>query len=164
MEMIFNLDDIFQEILFKGEYAYECIFLISVSLFFTILFLQSGIDKIVSFAGNLTYFQNHFKNTFLKNQVKFLLISITLLECLTGFLFSLALIYLIIAGGDNGFGILTALKVFYFPALVFAFITLCSLFFGQRVAQDYVGAVNLGIYFLIALIAFSLPVLFLELP
>ena len=158
MEMIFNLDKIFE-----GEYVYECIFLISVSLFFSILFLQSAIDKLASFAGNLTYFNDHFKNTFLKNQVKFSLIFITVLECLSGLLFLLSLICFISFGGDV-FGIRIGLFYLYFPALIFTFITLCALFFGQRIAQDYVGAVNLGIYFLIALIAFSLPVLFLELP
>jgi len=157
MEMIFNLDKIF-----TGEYAYEGIFLMSVSLFFSILFLQSGIDKIVSFSANLSYFQDHFKNTFLKNQVKFSLILITVLECISGLLFLLSLIFFIKCGGD-GFGIRLGLSYLYFPALIFTFITLCSLFFGQRIAQDYVGAVNLGIYFLIALLAFSLPVLFLEL-
>lgn len=157
MVMIFDFDNIF-----GGEYAHECIFLISVSLFFGILFLQSGIDKIVSFSGNFTYFQDHFKNTFLKNQVKFLLIFITLLECITGLLFFLSIIFFLRTGGD-ALGIVIGLSYFYFPALVFTFITLCSLFFGQRIVQDYAGAVNLGVYFLIALIAFALPVLFLEL-
>ena len=158
MIMIFDLFEIL-----GGEHAMECVFLIFVSLFFAILFLQSGIDKIIYFSDNLNYFKDHFKNTFLKNQVKSLLMFITLIECVTGILFLLSIINLIKSGSDDGFAIILNLETFYFPALIFTFLTLCSLFLGQRIAQDYAGAVNLGIYFLIALIAFSLPVLFLEL-
>ena len=144
-----------------GEYINEWLFLFFVSLFFAILFLQSGIDKIMSFTGNLNYFKDHFKNTFFKAQVRLLLVIITLLECITGLLFLFYLISLIMVGTDSG------LLVFglglYFNALTFALITLCSLFLGQRLAQDYVGAVNLGIYFLIALLGLVFPVLYLEL-
>ncbi len=143
-----------------GEYILEWSFLFFISLFFTILFLQSGIDKIISFSGNLNYFKDHFKHTFLKSQVKLLLVLITLLECVTGFLFVLALIMLIRLGPDSGFLVLGLGS--YFTALICALVTLCSLFLGQRLAQDYVGAVNLGIYFLIALVGLAFPALYLE--
>ena len=144
-----------------GEYINEWLFLFFVSLFFAILFLQSGIDKIIAFTGNLNYFKDHFKNTFFKAQVKLLLIIITLLECITGFLFLFYLISLLIVGPDNGF--LVWGMGLYFSALTCALVTLCSLFLGQRLAQDYVGAVNLGVYFLIALAGLAFPVLYLEL-
>tara|TARA_B100000902_G_scaffold382863_2_gene421025 strand:- start:199 stop:684 length:486 start_codon:yes stop_codon:yes gene_type:complete len=144
-----------------GEYMYEWIFLFFISLFFTILFLQSGIDKIIAFSGNLNYFKDHFKHTFLKSQVKLLLILITLLECITGLLFLFYLISLLMVGPDTGF--LVWGMGLYFTALTCALFTLCSLFLGQRLAQDYVGAVNLGIYFLIALAGLAFPVLYLEL-
>ena len=144
-----------------GEYINEWFFLFFISLFFSILFLQSGIDKIISFSGNLNYFKDHFKKNFFSKQVKLLLILITLLECITGALFVLVLFMLINVGPDSGFIVLGL--DYYFVAIWFTLITLCSLFLGQRLANDYIGAVNLGIYFLIALIGLSFPVLYLQL-
>ena len=74
------------------EYFYHNSFIFFVSFFFTILFLQSGLDKILNFDGNLMYFKDHFKNTFLKNQVKLLLIFVTLLEILSGLLSALSFV------------------------------------------------------------------------
>ena len=68
---------------------------------------------------------------------------------------------LINVGPDSGFIVLGL--DYYFVAIWFTLITLCSLFLGQRLANDYIGAVNLGIYFLIALIGLSFPVLYLQL-
>ena len=143
--------DFFSQNLCWGEYVYARLFVFFISVFFFILFLQSGLDKIISFSANLNYFKDHFKNTFFKNQVKFLLIIITFLECFTGILFLIALSSIIT--GD--------LLLDYFVAIFFALITLSSLFLGQRLAKDYAGAVSLAIYFLIALIGLALPVLWL---
>ena len=148
--------EFFSETLGWGEYVYHRWFIIFISVFFSILFLQSGLDKIISFSANLNYFKDHFKNTFFKNQVKFLLLIITFLECLTGILFLIAL-FLTIFG--DGFLFLSSC---YVAAIFFALITLSSLFLGQRLAQDFAGAVSLAIYFLIALIGLALPVLCLE--
>ena len=145
--------EFFSETLGWGEYVYHRWFIIFISAFFSILFLQSGLDKIISFSDNLNYFKDHFKNTFFKNQVKFLLLIITFLECLTGILFLIALFLTIFGDG------LLFILPYYFGAIFFALITLSSLFLGQRLAQDYAGAVSLAIYFLIALIGLALPVL-----
>ena len=59
-----------------------------LSIFFVILFLQSGLDKLFSFQDNLNYFKNHFKNTVIRG-VKFLLIILLVLDCGTAFLFLL---------------------------------------------------------------------------
>ena len=75
--------------------------------------------------------------------------------------FLIYLINLLIVGPDNGF--LVWSMELYFNALTCALVTLCSLFLGQRLAQDYVGAVNLGVYFLIALVGLAFPVLYLVL-
>ena len=155
--IIDNFFEFFSQTLGWGEYSLQRWFLFFISVFFSILFLQSGLDKIISFSANLNYFKDHFKNTFFKNQVKFLLIIITFLECLTGILFLIALFLNIF-----GFVVLDVLN-YYFVAIFFALITLSSLFLGQRLVQDYAGAVSLAIYFLIALIGLSLPVLCLML-
>lgn len=151
--------DFFSVTMGWGDYVFPRFFLVFISLFFTILFLQSGIDKIVSFSGNLNYFKDHFKNTFFRNYVKFLLVVITLLECITGCLFLYSFVATICSKSLFVLGPI----LIYFLAICSALLTLSCLFLGQRLAQDYVGAVNLGIYFLIALIGLSLPLLFLEL-
>ena len=68
---------------------------------------------------------------------------------------------LIHAGPDAGIMVLGL--DYYYAAIWLTLITLCSLFLGQRLAHDYIGAVNLGVYFLIALIGLSFPVLYLQL-
>tara|TARA_B100000902_G_C27268889_1_gene895184 strand:+ start:613 stop:1080 length:468 start_codon:yes stop_codon:yes gene_type:complete len=154
MDLIY---DFFSVSLNWGDYVFSRFFILFISLFFSILFLQSGIDKLISFQGNLNYFQDHFKNTFFRNQVKYLLLVITFLECLTGGLFIYIFLAIIFAP------FLTFIIQWYLFSMVLCLITLSCLFLGQRLAQDYTGAVNLGIYFLIALLGFSLPVIFLEL-
>ena len=134
------------------EYFFHNNFIFFVSFFFTILFLQSGLDKVLNFDGNLVYFKDHFKNTFFKNQVKLLLIFITILEVLTG--------------GLSAFSFMSNLNITldfnsqlnnFYISQIFVLMTLICLFFGQRIAQDYAGAVNLAIYFFIALLGLALP-------
>ena len=134
------------------EYFFHNCFVFFVSLFFTILFLQSGLDKILNFDGNLVYFKDHFKNTFLKNKVKLLLIFITILEVLTGGLSALSFI----SNLSMNLDFISQLNNFYISQ-IFVLMTLICLFFGQRIAQDYAGAVNLAIYFFIALLGLALP-------
>ena len=134
------------------EYFFHNTFIFFVSFFFTILFLQSGLDKILNFDGNLVYFKDHFKNTFFKNQVKLLLIFITILEIFTGSISALSFI----SNLNVTLDFISQLNNFYISQ-IFVLVTLICLFFGQRIAQDYVGAVNLAIYFFIALLGLALP-------
>ena len=134
------------------EYFYHNSFIFFVSFFFTILFLQSGLDKILNFDGNLMYFKDHFKNTFLKNQVKLLLIFVTLLEILSGLLSALSFVNNL----NVSLNFISQLHSFYISQ-VLVLLTIICLFLGQRIAQDYEGAVNLGIYFFIALLGLALP-------
>ena len=157
--MIESLYSFFSETLGWGEYVFHRWFLLFVSLFFAILFLQSGIDKIISFSGNLAYFKDHFKNSFLRNQVKFLLVIITFLECLTGGV----CFYVVLLTLFNTDGLLFLIYPWHLIGMFLSLMTLSCLFLGQRIVQDYAGAVNLGIYFLIALTGFSLPLLYVEL-
>ena len=46
---------------------------ILILLFLTITFLQSGIDKITDWKGNLSFIKGHFENSPLKNTVPLLL-------------------------------------------------------------------------------------------
>ena len=54
----------------------------ATALFVAILFLQSGIDKVFDFAGNLAWLTGHFSKTPFRNQVKAMLVTITVAEML----------------------------------------------------------------------------------
>ena len=117
-----------------------------VSAFLAILFLQSGIDKIVDRQGNLSWLSGHFSKSPLAKMVPLLLGILTLIE--------------ISAGVLSGIGFF-ALIVFHMSAIAFygaivSAIAILSLFFGQRMAKEYAGAAVLVPYFLITLIAIYL--------
>ncbi len=107
-----------------------------------ILFLQSGLDKLLHWKGNLEWLTGHFSKTPLAGQVPILLALLTGLEVAAG-AFSAAGVLLLVAG----FGSFVA----YLGALLSA-LALLALFFGQRVAKDYPGAASLVPYFLVALL------------
>lgn len=113
---------------------------ILIGIFFSILFLQSGLDKIFDFKGNKGYIESVFANTFLKSIAPLLFVSITLLEITAGFLCALGSVYYFF----NGDHMLLLL------GLQISAISLLALFFGQRIAKDYAGAAGLVAYFLLA--------------
>jgi uncharacterized membrane protein YphA (DoxX/SURF4 family) len=119
---------------------------ILVSAFLAILFLQSGIDKVVDRRGNRAYLEQHFAKSPLAGTVGPMLAVITLLEISAGALSGMGCVVLILTHDS---------MVAYLGALVGA-INLCALFLGQRVAKDYVGAAALVPYFLLALSAIYL--------
>ena len=107
-----------------------------------ILFTQSGLDKVFHYQGNLDYFRDHFKKSPLASTVGLLMPVITLLETSAG-LISLAGLVLLLVGSD--LGPTTAAL-----GMCLGGVSLVSLFFGQRLAQDYAGAATLVPYFLIS--------------
>ncbi len=114
-----------------------------VSGFFAILFLQSGVDKLVDRAGNLEWLKGHFKNSVLAPFVPFLVFSLTVLEVAAGVLCAVGLAVLL-AGGTSLIAHLGS---------VCCGVTFLALFFGQRLAKDYAGAAALAPYFLVTLAA-----------
>ena len=119
---------------------------ILVSAFLAILFLQSGIDKVVDRRGNRAYLEQHFAKSPLAGSIGPMFAVITLMEISAGALSGMGCVVLILTHDT---------MVAYLGALVGA-INLCALFFGQRVAKDYVGAAALVPYFLLALSAIYL--------
>jgi len=117
-----------------------------VSAFLAILFLQSGIDKVVDRRGNRAYLEQHFAKSPLAGTVGPMFAVITLLEISAGALSGMGCVVLILTRDS---------MVAYLGAVVGA-INLVALFFGQRVAKDYVGAAALVPYFLLALTAIYL--------
>jgi diacylglycerol kinase len=117
-----------------------------VSAFLAILFLQSGIDKVVDRRGNRAYLDQHFQNSPLARTVGPMFAVITILELAAGALSGVGCILLI----------LTHDSTVAFLGAVVAGINITALFFGQRVSKDYVGAAVLVPYFLLALIGIYL--------
>ncbi len=117
-----------------------------VSAFLAILFLQSGIDKVVDRRGNFEWLQGHFAKSPLAGVVPLLLGVITILE--------------LAAGGFSAVGcvliILKQQSTVAFYGAVLSALSIVALFFGQRVAKDYAGAGALVPYFLLALSALYL--------
>ena len=111
------------------------------SAFLAILFLQSGIDKVVDRRGNLEWLKGHFAKSPLAGFVPALVTIITLLELVAGAL-SVVGCLLIFFRRDS--------TLAFYGAVVSAF-SVVALFFGQRMAKDYPGAATLVPYFILAL-------------
>lgn len=120
--------------------------------FLAIVFLQSGIDKVNNWSGNLSWMRDdHFANTPFKNIIPLLLGILTLLEITAGVLGGVGIIVFLTGGTGT----------FMFWGAIFSAISLMCLFIGQRVAQDYPGAASLVPYFILSIIAivlFGIPV------
>jgi uncharacterized membrane protein YphA (DoxX/SURF4 family) len=112
-----------------------------VSAFLAVLFLQSGLDKIIDRRGNRAYLDEHFGRSPLARTVGPMFLTVTVLEVVAGALSGVG--FLVLLGKHNP-------TVAYLGAVV-AGINLVALFFGQRVAKDYAGAAALVPYFLLAL-------------
>ena len=126
----------------------DAIFLIQilVSAFLAILFLQSGIDKIIDRRGNLEWLKGHFAKSPLVGMVPLMVLAITLLEIAAGAL-SATGCALIIFSRDSTLA---------FYGSIIAAVSILALFFGQRMAKDYAGAATLVSYFLLTLSAIYL--------
>lgn len=109
--------------------------------FMAILFLQSGLNKVLDYKGNLAYLQDHFKNSPLSKTVGLMMPMITILEVAAGFLCAIGVLAL-----WNG------TEIWAFWGLIISALSFLCLFFGQRMAKDYGGAAGLTSYFVINLI------------
>jgi hypothetical protein len=116
------------------------------SAFLAILFLQSGIDKVIDHRSNLEWLKGHFAKSQLAGVVSVLLAAITILEVAAGALSAIGCVILIISRETT---------LAFYGAVISA-VALIALFFGQRMAKDYAGAAVLVPYFLLALVAIYL--------
>ena len=116
------------------------------SAFLAILFLQSGIDKVIDHRGNVEWLKGHFAKSPLGGVVPILLTAITILEVAAGALSAIGCIILIVSRETT---------VAFYGAVISA-VVIIALFFGQRMAKEYAGAAVLVPYFLLALAAIYL--------
>ena len=119
---------------------------ILASAFLAILFLQSGIDKILDRRGNFEWLKGHFAKSPLAGIVPALLICITILEVAAGALSAVGCVFVILSRDST---------VAFYGAAISA-VAVLALFFGQRIAKDYAGAAVLVPYFLLMLVAMYL--------
>lgn len=105
--------------------------------FMVITFLQSGIDKIVDWQGNLGWLNGHFEKTPLKNSVPLLLGIVLLVEVAAGLLCGIGVVQMLFSGK-------TEIALY---GAIFSCIALLMLLFGQRIAKDYAGAMTIAVYF-----------------
>jgi uncharacterized membrane protein YphA (DoxX/SURF4 family) len=112
------------------------------ALLVAVLFIQSGLDKIFDWKGNLEWLTGHFSKTFLSKTVPPMLATITVMEIVTGFLSAAGIVYFLAAG---------SLRLIFYASVLGA-ASIIALFFGQRVAKDYAGAAVLVPYFILMLI------------
>jgi len=109
--------------------------------FMIITFLQSGIDKIIDWKGNLGWLKGHFGKTPLKNMVPMLLATVLLFEMVAGVLCTIGVFQLFISG----------IKEIALYGAIASSISLLMLLFGQRIAKDYEGARTIAVYFIPAI-------------
>jgi len=115
---------------------------ILVSIFFSIVFFQSSLDKINDREGNLKFFNHHFKGTFFQNYTSISLNFLALLEITSAFLCCFGIFYKL-SYHDS---------IFIYYGLLMIAIVLLSLLLGQRLAKDYAGAADITIYFILCIV------------
>ena len=116
------------------------------SAFLAILFLQSGIDKVVDRRGNLDWLKGHFAKSPLAGFVPMMVTVITILELAAGTLSAVGCAMIFLRRDST---------LAFYGAVISAF-SILALFFGQRMAKDYPGAATLVPYFLLTLAAIYL--------
>ena len=122
---------------FLSNYPSEVLLL----FFLIITFIQSGIDKLLDWKGNVSFIKEHFKNSPLKNTVPLLLGIVLIVEIVAGFLMSIG-VYELYTSEAKEIALL---------GVELSAIALIFLLIGQRLAKDYAGAMSLGVYFIITL-------------
>lgn len=111
------------------------------SAFLAILFLQSGIDKVLDRRGNLEWLKGHFAKSPLAGMVPLMVTIITIMELAAGALTAIGCVMIFLRQDST----------FAFYGAVVAGLSILGLFFGQRMAKDYAGAGVLVPYFLLTL-------------
>jgi len=110
-----------------------------ILLFLVITFLQSGIDKLTDWKGNLSFLKDHFGKTFLKNSVPFMLGIVMIGELIVGVLGIISIVQIYV------YGIMTI----GFYTAVLAGKVLLALLLGQRIVKDYAGSMTIAVYFMV---------------
>ena len=110
-------------------------------IFLIVTFIQSGIDKLLDWNGNVSFIKEHFKNSPLKSTVPLLLGIVLIIEIIAGILMSIG-VYELYTSESKEIALL---------GVALSAIALIFLLIGQRLAKDYAGAMSLAVYFIITM-------------
>jgi uncharacterized membrane protein YphA (DoxX/SURF4 family) len=124
----------------------EKIVFLFVLAFFFIVFIQSGVDKIFDYKGNLSFLNDLLKIYFSPPLIAFALILVTIFELISGILCLIGIVDFIF-NKSNLIGLI---------GLIIGSLALLILLFGQRVSKNYDGAKTITIYFILAMIGIAL--------
>ena len=124
----------------------EKIAFIFVLAFFLIVFIQSALDKVFDYKGNLSFLNDSLGSFFSKQLITLALISVTILELTSGLLCLLGIVD-VIFNDSNFIGLI---------GMIIGSVALLILLFGQRVSKNYDGAKTIAIYFILAMIGIVL--------
>ena len=113
------------------------------SIFFAVLFLQSGSDKIIDRIGNIEYISRQFAGSPMEKFPIELLTVLTVLEMLCG---------LTCLAGAAAI-LFYQVTVISFYGVMLASLIFLGLFAAQRLAKDYAGAVSVVSYFILSILA-----------
>lgn len=119
---------------------------ILILIYLIITFTYSFMEKIFDWKNTVNYYRDHFRNTFLKNLIPFLLTVVIIMEMITVY-FCITGVYALLTDAGNQLSLY---------GLFFAALTLMGLMLGQRIAKDYAGAMNITVYFILTVIGILL--------
>jgi len=118
----------------------------AIGIFWTLLFLQSGFDKLLDWNGNIDWLKGHFEKSILGGMVIPMVAILALVEIIAGLLCAAGTVQVVLSGKTYWLAI----------GMLASLVSLLMLFFGQRLAKDYEGAKTIAIYFGVALISIML--------
>ena len=110
--------------------------------FFSIVFIQSGLDKVFDHKGNLSFLRDLLGKFFNQSLITLAFISVTVLELFSGFLCLAGLFYTLFYDSS----------LIGLVGLIVGSVALLVLLFGQRVSKNYEGAKSITIYFILSII------------
>lgn len=116
------------------------------SALLAVLFLQSGLDKVLDRRGNIDWMTPHFARSPLAGYVPSLLTIVTVVELAAGGVSALGVAVLLSGGGAS----------IAVDGVALSALALLMLFTGQRLAKDYAGAAVIAGYFVLTMVALAL--------
>ena len=117
-----------------------------ILVFFSIVFIQSGLDKIIDKKGNLSFLVSHLEKVFSTTLIKIAFYVVTFLEISSGILCLLGTFQLLFFE-QKELGLI---------GIVVGSVALLILLFGQRVSRNYDGAQTIVVYFILSIIGLLL--------
>lgn len=116
---------------------------IAIGIFWTLLFLQSGLDKVFDWKGNIDWLKGHFEKSILGGFVTPMVGTLALVEIFAGIICAVGTVQVLLSGSTYWLAI----------GMIISIAALLMLFFGQRLAKDYEGARTIAVYFGVALVS-----------